>query len=94
MIIHHGVDTIPTIKNPVVTTGTFDGVHLGHQKILTYLKDLARKSEGESVVITFWPHPRIILQPAQNIQLITDLNEKIARLDKQGIDHLVILPFT
>ena len=94
MIIHHGVDTIPTIKNPVVTTGTFDGVHLGHQKILTYLKDLARKSEGESVVITFWPHPRLILQPAQNIQSITDLNEKIALLDKQGIDHLVILPFT
>jgi riboflavin kinase/FMN adenylyltransferase len=83
------------VKNPVVTTGTFDGVHLGHQKIISRLKDVAREENGETVLITFFPHPRMVLFPDDNdLKLINTQEEKIALLEQYGIDHLIIIPFT
>jgi riboflavin kinase/FMN adenylyltransferase len=84
-----------TAHNPVVTIGIFDGVHMGHVEILRRIKKLAQSYEGESVVITLWPHPRFVLQPEnKELRLLTSLEEKIELIRKQGIDKLLILPFT
>lgn len=82
-------------QNPVLTVGTFDGVHLGHRKIIARLHDLARSISGESVIFTFDPHPRKIVAPAEtNLRLLTTLDEKIELFKQSGIDHLIIYPFT
>ncbi len=79
----------------VVTSGTFDGVHLGHQKILRRLQELASSKQGETVLLTYWPHPRLILQPQdKSLRLLSTLSEKVKLLEEMGIDHLIILPFT
>lgn len=79
----------------VVTSGTFDGVHLGHQKILRRLQELARGKQGETVLLTYWPHPRLILQPQdKSLRLLSSLSEKVKLLEEMGVDHLIILPFT
>jgi riboflavin kinase / FMN adenylyltransferase len=84
-----------TAHHPVVTIGIFDGVHLGHVEILKRIKKLATVYKGESVVITLWPHPRFVLQPDNSeLKLLTSLDEKISRIENQGIDKLLILPFT
>lgn len=81
--------------NPVVTIGTFDGVHLGHRKVIRRLQDLAKKVNGETVIFTFYPHPRLVLNPENNgLRLINTLEEKKVLLEAAGIDHLVIFPFT
>jgi len=92
--IHQGLENFPNIKNAIVTSGTFDGVHLGHLKILRRLKEITEACNGESVLITFWPHPRLVLQPDYNLKLLTDFDEKVRLLEKFGIDHLVVIPFT
>jgi len=80
---------------PVVTIGTFDGVHLGHMKIIHRLKDFSAEMQGESVIFTFHPHPRQVLTPEEhNLRLINTLEEKIDLLKASGIDHLIIYPFT
>ena len=96
MIIHHGIDQLPIIKNAVVTSGTFDGVHLGHRQILKRLEQIAQQSGGESVVITFWPHPRLVLYPdhGDHLQLLNTFEEKAELLANTGIDHLIRIPFT
>lgn len=82
-------------KNPVITTGTFDGVHRGHLHILNKLKEKARLLNGESVVVTFWPHPRLVLNTkGDEIKMLSTIDEKIELIRNQGIDHLVILEFT
>jgi riboflavin kinase/FMN adenylyltransferase len=81
-------------KNPVVTVGIFDGVHKGHTHLLKILKSKAKQYEGESVVITLWPHPRTILYPEKELKLLTILSEKIKLLEEQGVDHLIIIPFS
>jgi len=78
----------------VITVGTFDGIHLGHQVILSNLKKLAKDIEGESVLLTFEPHPRKVLFDDDNIKLITSMKEKIKLLESFGLDHLIIYPFT
>ena len=79
----------------VVTSGTFDGVHLGHQKILRRLQELASSKQGETVLLTYWPHPRLILQPQdKSLRLLSTLSEKVKLLEEMGVDHLIILPFT
>lgn len=84
-----------TARNPVVTIGIFDGVHMGHVEILRRIRKLAEAYEGESVVITLWPHPRFVLQPEnRELRLLTSLEEKIELIRKQDIDKLLILPFT
>ncbi len=97
MQVHRSFESLNQIKNPVVTTGTFDGVHLGHKVIIDRLNKLAKNIRGESVLITFHPHPRRVLYPetaGKNLKLINSQNEKIHLLDKTGLDHLVIINFT
>lgn len=95
MKVYAGFQDFKRINNAVVTTGTFDGVHIGHKKIISRLIELAKKTNGESVLITFNPHPRLVLQPENNnLKLISTLEEKIEQLEHAGIDHLIIQPFT
>ncbi|HKK81606.1 MAG TPA: bifunctional riboflavin kinase/FAD synthetase [Prolixibacteraceae bacterium] len=94
MIIHHNINNFSAAK-PVITIGTFDGVHRGHHKVLEQLNSIANKINGESVIFTFYPHPRITLSNNHSdLRLITTLEEKAAQLEKAGIDHLVVFPFT
>jgi len=80
--------------NPVITVGTFDGIHLGHQKIFSNVKALAKKLNGESVVFTFWPHPRMVLDlKGDKVMMLNSIKEKIELIEKQGIDNLIIYPF-
>jgi riboflavin kinase/FMN adenylyltransferase len=95
MRIYYNLDDFTRLDNAVVTSGTFDGVHLGHQKILKRLKEIALKNGGETVVITFWPHPRLILKPEEDsLRLLTTFEEKADLLKQQGIQHLLRLTFT
>jgi riboflavin kinase/FMN adenylyltransferase len=92
--IHRDLDSFHA-KNPVLTIGTFDGVHLGHRKIIARLHDLAETNHGESVIFTFDPHPRKVVAPGEtNLRLLTTLDEKINLFEQSGIDHLIIYPFT
>ncbi len=81
-------------KNPIVTIGSFDGVHRGHLEVMRQLDNIARLSKGETVVITFSPHPIKVLKPEKRLELLTTLDEKIALIESAGINHLVIIPFT
>ncbi|MGB4974577.1 MAG: bifunctional riboflavin kinase/FAD synthetase [Cyclobacteriaceae bacterium] len=95
MKIYHSIDDFPKLNNAVVTSGTFDGVHIGHQRILSRLKEIAEKYKGETVVITFWPHPRLVLYPEENtLQVLNTFEEKAELLREQGIQHLLRIPFT
>ena len=95
MKIYHNFNDFQPIPHAVVTIGTFDGVHLGHQKILNRLRILADQSHGETVLITFWPHPRMVLRPdSHNIKLLSTFEEKNRLLEEFGIDYLVSIPFT
>ena len=94
MQIHYDLNNFKAL-NPVVTIGTFDGVHLGHREVISELKRLSSLSMGESVVFTFEPHPRIVITPQEDtIRLLSTKDEKIRLMDEIGIDHLVIYPFT
>lgn len=78
---------------PVVTMGTFDGVHKGHKVIINRLKEIAKRYNGESVLLTFYPHPRMVLQPDGDLKLLNTMDEKTALLEEAGIEHLIIHPF-
>jgi riboflavin kinase/FMN adenylyltransferase len=94
MKVYFSIDTIPAFTKAVVTIGTFDGVHTGHKSILEQLKREAARIGGETVIITFHPHPRKVIVSGQpGIKLINTIDEKIELLDKNGIDHLVVVPF-
>jgi riboflavin kinase / FMN adenylyltransferase len=94
MKVYHSLNNFQKIDKAVVTIGTFDGVHLGHQKILSRLKESADKINGETVVLTFFPHPRMVLQPTADLKLLNTLEEKIDLLASFKIDHLIIHPFS
>jgi riboflavin kinase / FMN adenylyltransferase len=95
MILHNSTDSLPAFKNAVVTIGTFDGMHGGHQQIIKTLKDAASAASGETVIITFDPHPRkVVSSVVTGIRLITTLQERIDLIAKTGINHLVVVPFT
>jgi riboflavin kinase/FMN adenylyltransferase len=95
MLVHRNTDNLPAFRNAVVTIGTFDGVHLGHQQIIRQLKSEAVENGGETVIITFHPHPRkIVPGKPEGIALLNTMEEKIRLLDSHGVDHLVIVPFT
>ena len=94
MKVHRDLNNF-NAHNPVLTIGTFDGVHLGHRKIIARLHDLAASLNGESVIFTFDPHPRKVVAPSEtNLRLLTTLDEKIALFEQAGIDHLIVYPFT
>jgi riboflavin kinase / FMN adenylyltransferase len=95
MQVHYSINNLPAFNKAVITIGTFDGVHRGHQLIINRLKDAARIAGGESIIITFHPHPRaVIASPVNGIKLINTLPERIELIAKTGIDHLVVVPFT
>ncbi len=95
MTVHYDPDNLPSFKNAVLTIGSFDGVHAGHRKIIERVKNLAEEYDGESVLLTFHPHPRLVLQPKNNqLQLLNTIQEKADSLAAIGVDHLVIIPFT
>lgn len=97
MRVFNNLDDINGIKNPVVTTGSFDGVHVGHTMIINRINRLAREIDGESVLITFFPHPRKVLYPessGKGLKLINSHREKIDLLERTGLDNLVIINFT
>ncbi len=95
MRIYEGLDSCTLLPNAVVTSGTFDGVHIGHQKILKRLIQRAQENNGEAMVITFWPHPRFVLHPEDSdLKLLSTFNEKTTRLAELGIHHLLKIPFT
>lgn len=97
MRVYRGFEGVGEIRNPVVTTGTFDGVHFGHKVIINRLKALALKQQGESVLITFHPHPRKVLYPetvGKGLNLINSQQEKITLLEEAGLDNLIIVEFT
>lgn len=86
--------SLPEFRNAVVTIGTFDGVHKGHQQILAQMKEEAARINGETIIITFHPHPRKIVSSVPgDVKLLNTLSEKKLLLEKAGIDHLVVVPF-
>ena len=94
MKIYNCIKDFNPVKNTVATVGTFDGVHLGHQAIFNMMKEKASEIDGETVVITFYPHPRIVLGlDSTNLKFINTQEKKINRLQESGIDHLIIVPF-
>jgi riboflavin kinase/FMN adenylyltransferase len=95
MRVFQSLSTLPKFKNAVITIGSYDGVHAGHQEIIKQVNALAKKVSGESVLITFHPHPRLVIFPDdKSLKLITSVNEKIEVLRQFGIDNVVIVPFT
>jgi riboflavin kinase/FMN adenylyltransferase len=88
-------NSIKEIPNPVLTIGTFDGVHIGHQKIIDQLNEEAAKIGGESVLFTFFPHPRMILFPeSHGLKLIQTQKEKLEKLERMGLQNIIVFPFT
>jgi len=95
MKVIEGIEDFPRDQFLVVTSGTFDGVHYGHKKILRRVKELASANNGKSAVLTFWPHPRFVLKKDETeLKLLSTLNEKIKLIANEGIDYFVIIPFT
>lgn len=96
MLVHRSLEKL-SIQRSVVTTGSFDGVHVGHRTIINRLRTIAGETDGVSVLVTFYPHPRKILYPntqGKDLQMINTQREKIHLLEKAGLDHLVIIPFS
>jgi len=93
-MVFHQLNNLPTFKNPVLTIGSFDGVHHGHKVILSEVVKAAKAVDGESILITFEPHPRKIIHPEQPLGLLTSPEQKIALMEAEGIDHIVVVPFT
>lgn len=94
MAVFHHLNNLPEFKKPVVTIGSFDGVHHGHKVILSEVVKAARAVHGESILITFEPHPRKIIHPDQPLGLLTAPEQKISLIEEEGIDHIVVVPFT
>ncbi len=95
MKIYHSTSSFNTTEQTsIITIGTFDGVHIGHQEIIKNLVKSANKKGNKSLIFTFFPHPRMVLQKGGDLKLLTTLQEKIALLEKSGLDFLVIEPFT
>lgn len=94
MKIHKDINCITDIINPILTVGTFDGVHIGHQSIISRVNDIAKDKGGESVLLTFHPHPRMVLFPDDDsLKLINTIDEKMALLESFGLDHVIVIPF-
>ena len=93
MRVFHGFEELPHFRHPAVTVGSYDGVHRGHRVLIERLVAEARAAGGESIVMTFEPHPRIALGRAEGLRLLTTLDEKVALLAELGVDNLIVIPF-
>lgn len=93
MTTYQGIESYTSSRKTVVTIGTFDGVHVGHRTIIRRLVDAAKAKNCESVILTFFPHPRVVLQGAESIQLLNTIEERIELLTQTGIDALIVHPF-
>lgn len=93
MRVFHSFDNLPSFRSPAATVGSYDGVHSGHRVLLDRIIREAAAVDGESIVLTFDPHPRVTLGTQKEIQLLTSLEEKIYLLDRLGIDNLIVIPF-
>lgn len=95
MNVYNSLSDLPDFQNAVLTIGSFDGVHAGHQKIMERINQLAKKNDGESIVITFHPHPRQVIYPNdKSLRLLNSIDEKVALFEKYGVDNVVVVPFT
>ncbi|MBL0310865.1 MAG: bifunctional riboflavin kinase/FAD synthetase [Bacteroidetes bacterium] len=95
MRVFRDLSKLPVFKDSVITIGTFDGVHLGHQKLIKHIQSLSKKTGGENIIITFHPHPRVVIHPEdQSLRLLNSIDEKINLLEKYGVDNVVIVPFS
>lgn len=94
MQVHHSIEKFKNNKPTIVTIGTFDGVHIGHKEILKKLTTEAKRLQLDSVILTFFPHPRIVLQKDSDIKLINTIDERVVIFSKTELDHLIIHPFT
>jgi riboflavin kinase/FMN adenylyltransferase len=95
MKVYRNLNSPLLLKNAVITIGTFDGLHLGHKTIIDRLKELAKKYDGESVIITFHPHPRLVINPEDtSLKLLSTVEEKTTLLEQNGIDVAAIIPFS
>lgn len=94
MRVFKGLDNLPAFRNAVATMGSFDGVHSGHRELLRRVMAKAEEVDGESIVITFDPHPRYVLGTGDRMQLLSTLEEKLWLLEQAGIDNVIIIPFT
>lgn len=88
-----GFDNPPVLRNAVATVGSYDGVHCGHRTLLSEVIRHAKECDGESVVLTFEPHPRITLGNDEGLRLLSTFDEKCALLEREGIDYVVVIPF-
>ena len=95
MRLFRTVNDLPEFKHGVLTIGTFDGVHQGHQQIIERINQEAKQNGGESILLTFHPHPRLVINPNDtSLKLLNTLDEKIALLEQYGVDNLIIAPFS
>jgi riboflavin kinase/FMN adenylyltransferase len=93
--VYTNFEEIQKIKNPILTIGAFDGVHVGHQKIIEQLNKIGNEVGGESVIFTFSKHPRMVLQPdTHGLKLLQSQEEKLEKLEKLGLKHIILYPFT
>ena len=93
MKIFHSIDSFQSAKKTIITIGTFDGVHIGHQKIVKKLLENAKNRNVESAILTFFPHPRMVLQDQTEMRLLNTIEERTKLLEKNGVDNLIIHPF-
>ena len=93
MKIFHSIDSFQSAKKTIITIGTFDGVHIGHQKIVNKLLENAKNRNVESAILTFFPHPRMVLQDQTEMRLLSTIDERTKLLEKNGVDNLIIHPF-
>ena len=94
MNIYRNIENLPAFRNAVVAVGSFDGVHLGHRRIFEYMRGAAERLDGETVVVTFDPHPQQVLHPEREFFTINSLEENTELIGAEGIDDMVVLPFT
>ncbi|HLU51809.1 MAG TPA: bifunctional riboflavin kinase/FAD synthetase [Flavobacteriaceae bacterium] len=94
MKVYHSIETFDVQSPVAITIGTFDGVHLGHKEILNQLKEIAKQAKLPSVVLTFFPHPRMVLDQIQDVKMLNTIEERIEILSRCGIDHVIVYPFS
>ena len=95
MRVFRDLENLPAFKNAVITIGTFDGVHLGHQKLISRINELAVQYDGESIIVTFHPHPRLVIFPGDtSLKLLNTTEEKVELLSHYKVDNVVVVPFS